>query len=412
MTLKAHGNNSAERIIFAGLFAPAPTGRRGLPYVLIGDPGGGKTSAIKRLVRQAGLHYEGVMASLREPTDFLGVPVPKRIELGIENAHLSADFDDTIMAMEYSAAPFAIRSALASEGSVIFFDEVNTARPNVQAALLRVLFEGIVGDLQLPDSVRFLLAMNRVEDAAGGWDLAPPLANRMGHLQYESPSVEGYTAYLIGGGARAEYEQEVDPVSTAAQVDAQWGEAWAAASGKIAGFLAARPGLLHKKPQAGSPESSKAWPSPRTWDFAATALAIGEIFDLTPREIQESVDAFVGSGAATELHTWIRNADLPRAQDILDGTATFEHNPARLDRTAAVATACTGLLIDAKDPEQQKEWAKNLWTVYGGIAPTAPDLILHSVSVMIKNRLNAGHRESYKVLAEMEPILSAAGVVQ
>ena len=58
------------------------------------------------------------------------------------------------------------------------FDEISTAPPAVQAALLRVVLERTVGDLRLPDAVSLVAAANTPEQAAGGWELSPPLANR------------------------------------------------------------------------------------------------------------------------------------------------------------------------------------------------------------------------------------------
>lgn len=407
---KVYGANSQERIIWAGLFVPSPTGRIGLPYLLEGPPGGGKTSAIRRITKMAGLHFEGVASSLREPTDFIGMPVPQRMQLTKDNAHLSPDMDESIMVMNYAPAGFAIRAAERRE-SLIFLDEVNTAPPAVQASLLRLLFEGVCGELELPRETRFLLAMNATQDAAGGWQLAAPLANRMGHLKWEAPAVESFTSYLMGGGASIPVHREVDPVLEAAAVRNAWSDAWAMAAGVIGGFLHARPNLLLKMPPSGSPEASKAWASPRTWDFATTAYAASIIYDLTDEEAQDSIRAFVGTGPATELYSWRRNADLPDPRQLLTKQIKFAHNPARLDRTAAVLTACTAMVLSEKDPAAKTSMAGALWGIHGDIMVTAPDIAMGSVVQLCQQKLMIGNPDAYKVLAKMEPVLSAAGIV-
>jgi MoxR-like ATPase len=68
---------------------------------------------------------------------------------------------------------------------MLFFDEISTAPPAVQAALLRVVLEREVGDLSLPPSVSIVAAANPPERTVGGWDLTAPLANRFCHLQWE-----------------------------------------------------------------------------------------------------------------------------------------------------------------------------------------------------------------------------------
>src|SRR5581483_3318754 len=79
--LHAHGANSKQRILWMALFAQGLNGRRGLPYVLVGEPGSAKTSNVRQLAQEANLAFEGVLGSLRSPIDFLGVPVPRKRQL-------------------------------------------------------------------------------------------------------------------------------------------------------------------------------------------------------------------------------------------------------------------------------------------------------------------------------------------
>ena len=50
--------------------------------------------------------------------------------------------------------------------------------------MLRVVLERTVGDLRLPAAVRVVAAANPPDEAADGWELAPPLANRLVHLDW------------------------------------------------------------------------------------------------------------------------------------------------------------------------------------------------------------------------------------
>ena len=63
------------------------------------------------------------------------------------------------------------RLAEAGRG-LLFLDELSTAPPAVQAALLRVVLERVVGDLTLPDEVAVVAAANPPDQAADGWDLS------------------------------------------------------------------------------------------------------------------------------------------------------------------------------------------------------------------------------------------------
>src|SRR4029078_2125098 len=112
---------------------------------------------------------ETVIASIREPADFAGLPV-------VSGAGAT-------VAVEFAPPRWARRLA-AVETGLLFFDEISTAPPAVQAALLRVVLERTVGDLALPEGVAVVAAANPPEQGADGGGLTPPLANRFCHLDW------------------------------------------------------------------------------------------------------------------------------------------------------------------------------------------------------------------------------------
>src|SRR5581483_1133846 len=122
---------------------------------------------------------EVVIGSIREPTDFGGLPV--------------------VVAGGVTLAPpsWALRLVEAGHG-LLFLDELTTAPPAVQAAMLRVVLERVAGDVRLPAEVRVVAAANPPEEAADGWELAPPLANRLVHLDW--PTDGRYVAQGIALG--------------------------------------------------------------------------------------------------------------------------------------------------------------------------------------------------------------------
>jgi hypothetical protein len=261
-----------------------------------------------------------VITSIREPSDFLGLPV--------------------VVGGRVVYHPPAWVEELA-DGGILFFDEISTAPHTVQAALLRVVFERRVGEYQLPDTVWAGAAANPPDQAAGGWDLAPPLANRFMHLQWRHDAMrwaEEFPSYFATTSAQASAGVVVRPGVGAA--------AWAQARALVAAFIRVRPHLLFQMPQDAE-RAGRAWASPRTWDFASRVLAValqdaGGRVEAAVLDAAEAVAGCVGEGPAGEFITWARALDLPDPEELLADPARFrlpERGDVAYAVLAAVATA-------------------------------------------------------------------------
>ncbi len=146
-----------------------------IPVLIWGPPGVGKSAAVQAWAARSGLRCWTVIASLREPADFAGLPV---VDGTLETT------GQVGRSVAFAPPRFAVEAA--ATGGVIFLDELTTCPPAVQAALLRSVVDKAFGDLELdPEQVAIVAAANPAEDAAGGWDLAAPLANRFLHQQFE-----------------------------------------------------------------------------------------------------------------------------------------------------------------------------------------------------------------------------------
>src|SRR3972149_5216408 len=120
-----------------------------IPVVVIGGPGVGKTSALNAMALNLDYPIETVIASLREPSDFAGLPV-------VSNGQVSL-----------AAPSWAKRLSESNHPSILFLDEISTAPPATQAALLRVILDRVVGDMPLGEHVSIVAAMNPPEVSAG-----------------------------------------------------------------------------------------------------------------------------------------------------------------------------------------------------------------------------------------------------
>lgn len=107
----------------------------GVPVLLWGSPGTGKTSAVLALGEALEWPVETVIGSIREPSDFAGLPV--------------------VIDGSVRLSPPAWATRLSASGvGLLFLDELTTAPPAVQAAMLRVVLERVVGDARLPGRAR------------------------------------------------------------------------------------------------------------------------------------------------------------------------------------------------------------------------------------------------------------------
>lgn len=327
----------------------------GVPVLLWGAPGTGKTSVIRALADAAGLSCETVIASIREPSDFAGLPIVDRD--GSDGPHVNF-------------APPAWARALAAAGEgLAFFDEISTAPPAVQAALLRVVLERTVGDLVLPDAVSIVAAANPPDQAADGWELSPPLANRFCHLDWEVDAAT-VAAGFAGGW----------PAPAIATVSEGWSRRLAVTRAWVAGFLTVRPMLVLAVPDDAA-AAGRAWPSPRSWEMAArlqcAALAAG-VDDLV---VSMLVRGCVGPGAGVEYLTWLQESDLPDPEVVLADPDGFVL-PERGDRAYAALTSVAAAV--AADPTPER-WAAG-WRAFGRASAAVPDVAAAAARTLARCR--------------------------
>ncbi|MER6712995.1 MoxR family ATPase [Streptomyces sp. NPDC006386] len=344
-----------------------------LPVLLWGEPGIGKTAALTQLATALDLPLTTVIASVHEPSDFSGLPI--------------VGDDPAEQGVPMAPPDWAVRLVRAGRG-LLFLDELSTAPPAVQAALLRLVLERRIGALRLPPGVRIVAAANPRSSAADGWELSPPLANRFVHLQWTHDTdvvVRG-----LGG---------IWPRATLPALDPQkLPEAVDFARRAVCGLLTARPGLVHRLP-SGEARRGGAWPSPRSWEMTLHLIAFATAAGSSRDVLSLLVRGTVGDGPGLELLASLDRMDLPDPETLL-----ADPDGAELPQRGDLRQAALDAVVAAVRSRPERSRWDAAWTLLVRAVETGPP----DVVVVPATTLAALRREDWDVPASIERL---AGVV-
>ncbi|MEM4720668.1 MAG: AAA family ATPase [Candidatus Methanomethylicaceae archaeon] len=314
------------------------------PLILWGPPGCGKTAAVSSYAKRYGWHLEVIGVATRQPEDFLGMP------------YRSND------GMVFDPPAWAKRAAKA-EKALIFFDELSCAKSSVQAAVLKVIDERLVGEFRLPPTVWMVAAANPPDQAAEGFEMKLPLANRFRH-RFVKEDPEDFTRNFPS------YWDDPPEIAGLSE------ETWAQVRAKVAGFIHSNPATLLIIPKDGT----LAWPSPRTWDKASRVLAA---CNLNIKDAEEGITECVGVDAASAFIRWLTMAELPTPEECVA-------DPAKINtkRGDIVFTCLSSIFQKAKT--DKTFWNKS-WNVLTHVAEHGwEDLAVRFASDMAKTGTQQG----------------------
>jgi dynein-related subfamily AAA family protein len=271
---------------------------------LWGAPGIGKSDVTRQIAVSLGWKLIEFRANLRETVDLRGIPVA-----------------DPVTGVTRWLVPDELpREDRDGKYGILFLDELNTASPQMQAALFQLVLERKLGDYTLPDGWVIVAAGNRVSDRAAAQRMPTALRNRFAHV-YVVADVDAWANWAVANNVAVE----------------------------MIAFVRFRRELIHRMPAG----DENAFPTPRSLTKAA------EFVDAPIDVRRDLIAAHIGDDCATEVEGFLQlYASLGSLEDIVA-------NP----ETAAVPTepsqrfaVCTGLarLATRKNFPQIMKYAHRL----------------------------------------------------
>ena len=263
--------------------ATAACWRVGVPTFWWGVPGEGKSALHKAMATAAEAWFCPWILSQRSPED-LGFPYEGEME-GPGGRMLK-------VVKRSNPAEFVKACLLAEQGkrSLHFFDEVNTPDDSIRKAVMTVLSDRYIGDLDLSDPLIMMAAAgNPPGQGVGAMDLEPAMASRFAHFQWgrlpgswvDRGLTEGWQVPAVPAWCSDEAlaQGRKDMTHKMVAFNRNTGRKWS-----------------QQKPVRGC----WGWGNSRTFDWATRALGAAAAMGLSIEQEGLIVDGLLGRGAGVE----------------------------------------------------------------------------------------------------------------
>lgn len=269
----------------------------------VAAPGMAKTESLRCFSVAVERSFYILLGSIRDPSDF-GMPF-------LIN-------HDIVHATKEGGAYFVLAAPKWAHDMqkgkwLLLLDELTSCPPAVQSGMLRVVAERVVGDLALPADTWMASLCNPPDLAANGFELEPPMANRLVHLQWEM-DWEAWDAGMSSGGNFPAPKFPIAPPN--------WRDYCPQVGTMFAAFRKFKPDAfsipvdIHGNITGDRSTLHGAYPSPRSWKIAMDCRACGLAAGVEPIVLLQLLEGCVGH-VATEYDTWERNLDLPDPEEMI-----------------------------------------------------------------------------------------------
>ena len=367
----------------------------GLPILVEGLPGNAKSARIKQMGKVLRVKAKSIFLAQHPPEDLAGALIP-----------------DGKGGARQICPLIQVRELIQEREGILFLDELNGAPPATHGAAQSFVHERVAGDMPLPGRIRIVAAQNPEGIATGGYRLPVALANRFVHINDPGPTGREWNLWCMedcldddDDDSTSKMLRKIQPtlVDIEATVTAGWKDTWRRTTSLFSAFIEANPNMLHTMPPESDPQSSKSWPSPRTWDYAKRAWTTATILGKSEQVRDIIVEGCLGPGASAAFLEYARNTNIPSPEDVLSGKWVIDSR--RLDIVFAAYAGTTTFIRQQAERDDKIALAPKMWDALGRLFETnLADIVIPCVESMLAERLGL-HAGNPNVVKAAKPVL-------
>lgn len=283
-----------------------------IPIFVWGPPGIGKTTIIEAIARALERPIIIEVSSNADPVDYRG-----SLRVVEENVN-----GKRVVYTKNAPSELLINLIYKYPNAILFIDEFTNTRPDVQAALLRLLQKKSYMGLEIPETVSIVVAGNPYDTAANPQMIKAPTANRFIHVEMlvDDDYINNFINYFPSyWGAYVQYLDEENNLIDVNDC--------VLARSIVASYISYNRNDLYILPKE-TTKRSQAWPSPRTWEMVAQIIAsafaklkvqnnttIGQV--IISEGYSELILGAVGSEVGAKFMEILVH-ELPKVEDVLE----------------------------------------------------------------------------------------------
>lgn len=329
-------------------------GQAGVAAKAEGPPGVAKGAEIFQWSRVLGRDLMYLIGSTHAPEDFSGIPFVSECK------------------QFFTQTPPRWAARLSQPGAILFIDELTTVPPSVRAAMLSMLTERRLGDMEIHPDTIFLSACNPSHMAPNASPLEKSMANRFFHWEWQH-DFEAWSTGMMS-------EDDTFTPRWIPVLPKDWVRHKSELGAAIISYCRKNSGEVIAVPKN---DEEMAFASPRTWKYLRDALAAAISVD-APANIRTKIaNGLVGKTTGSNFVRWMDQRDLADPEEILAGTKEFRHDKKRADLTvtllASVVTA-----VKRKYTEDRMDAAVQLFC--GNVGKDTADLVFTQLRHLVEAR--------------------------